>query len=206
MSSLLRTLLLDLFIVAAGGATLHAASDGLRAFTTESARRLAIREAPRALPALRLQADDGSFIDLRDYRGRWLLVDFIYTRCQSYCSVLGGDFAQLQDRLAQPLAQGRLHLLSISFDPQHDDPARLVAYRRRFADRGHGWSAARPVDAAELATLTQAFGIKVIADGQGGYVHNASIMLVDPQGRLVDVFDAGAAGVVAGAVQQWLLR
>ena len=201
MSSLLRTLLLDLFIVAAGGATLHAASDGLRAFTTESARRLAIREAPRALPALRLQADDGSFIDLRDYRGRWLLVDFIYTRCQSYCSVLGGDFAQLQDRLAQPLAQGRLHLLSISFDPDNDDPARLADYQQRFGDRGIGWIAARPADATGLGQLSRVFGVTAVPDGMGGFVHNAAIAVVGPGGRLVAILDWDDPGAAASYVE-----
>ena len=202
----LRALLASLAILAAGLAVLSHATDGFRAFTTETARRIEVREHPRPVPDVLLQTADGQHLRLHALRGRWLLVDFIYTRCPTLCTAQGSEFARLQGRLAGPIVRRRITLLSISFDPQHDDPARLVAYRRRFADRGHGWSAARPVDAAELATLTQAFGIKVIADGQGGYVHNASIMLVDPQGRLVDVFDAGAAGVVAGAVQQWLLR
>lgn len=204
MPSLLPTLLLDLLIVVAGGATLSAATDGFRAFTTEAARRLAIRQAPRLVPDVALQADDGRRLSLAAWHGGWLLVDFIYTRCQSYCTVLGGDYAQLQQDLAAPIAAGRLQLLSISFDPEHDDLAALAAYKRRFGDHGAGWIAARPVDAAGLAALIHVFGVKVIADGYGGYVHNASLGLVDPQGRLVEVFDAGAPAAVAAALRERL--
>jgi len=202
----LRTLLASLCIVAAGGAALWVATDGLRVFTTETARRVSIRATPRLLPDVALQDDAGARFALADLRGRWLLVDFIYTRCLSWCNVLGGDFAQLQQRLAAPLRDGSLRLLSISFDPAHDAPAELAAHKRRFGDHGIGWTAARPLDAAGLATLGHAFGLKVVEDGMGGYVHNASIALVDPSGRLVDVFDAGAPRQVAAAVQRRLAQ
>lgn len=202
----LRTLLLSLLIVIAGGATLAAATDGFRAFTTESARRLAVREHAVPVPDFPLQSASGGHFTLQDLRGHWLLVDFVYARCQAWCSVLGGEFAQLQDLLAAPIAQDRLRLLSISFDPVNDDPAQLAAYQHRFGDRGHGWIAARPLDGASLNLATRVFGIRVIADGTGGYIHNASIALVDPQGRLVRIFDSGRPDVVAAALQEMLAQ
>lgn len=197
----LRTLLVSLVFAVAGGAVLAAATDGFRVFTTEAARRLEVREHPVTLPDVTLQADTGARISLADFRGRWLLVDFVYTRCVTFCSILGGDFAQLQKSLAAPLASGRLHLLSISFDPLHDDPEALVGYKRRSGDDGLGWSAARPTDAPALATITRAFGIRFIPDGLGGFVHNASIAVVDPEGRLIDVYDTGAPAQVAAAMR-----
>lgn len=198
---LLRTLLLSLVFAVAGGVVLAAATDGFRAFTSESARRLAVREHGLALPETVLQGDAGAPLALADFRGRWLLVDFIYTRCQTYCSVLGGDFARLQQLLAAPIAQGKLHLLSISFDPAHDDPERLRAYKQRFGDHGSGWTAARPSSAAGLAAVARVFGLKVVDDGMGGYVHNAAIGVVDPQGRLVELLDAGVPDQVAGTLR-----
>ena len=133
----LRTLLASLLIVAAGIATLAAVTHGFRAFTVEGARRIAVSEHPRALPAASLQTAGGDTIELASLHGRWLLVDFIYTRCLTYCSVQGNEFARLEKRLSGPIADGRVALLSISFDPSHDvhnaainvvDPAgRLVA-------------------------------------------------------------------------------
>ena len=187
--SALRALLASLLILAAGVAVLSLATDGLRAFTTETARRIEVREHPRAVPDVALQAADGQRLQFDALRGRWLLVDFIYTRCLTYCSVQGGEFARLQDRLAAPIARDRVKLLSISFDPAHDDPARLADYQQRFGDRGAGWIAARPVDAAGLAALSRVFGVTAVPDGLGGFVHNAAIAVVDPDGRLVAILD-----------------
>lgn len=187
--SVFRTLLASLLILAAGIATLGAATDGFRAFTSESARRIDVRRHPRTLPPVPLQTADERIISLDSLRGRWVLVDFIYTRCMTYCSVQGGDFARLQDRLAQPIADGQVALLSVSFDPEHDGPAQLAAYQRRSRDRGVGWIAARPANPSDREALMHAFGVTVIPDGLGGYIHNAAIAVMDPHGRLVAILD-----------------
>lgn len=184
-----RTLLASLLIVAAGGGTLAAATDGFRAFTTEGARRIDVDEHPRELPSVSLQAASGDTLDLAGLRGRWLLVDFVYTRCMTYCLVQGAGFARLEERLAAPIADGQVLLLSISFDPSHDGPGELADYQRRSHHRGPGWIAARPTGAEGLDALLRVFGVTAIPDGHDGYVHNAAINVVDPGGRLVAILD-----------------
>ena len=147
-----------------------------------------------------LETQSGARIDVAGLRGKWLLVDFIYTRCPTYCMALGSEFAQLQDRLAGPLAQGAVELLSISFDPAHDTPPELASYLRRARSRGAGWLAARPVGPDGLDQLERTFGITVIPDGLGGYTHNAAIHVVDPQGRLIEIVDSGRSDVAARMV------
>lgn len=184
-----RTLLASLPIVLGGVAALAAATDGFRAFTSETARRLSIAAQARPLPSVVLQTADGQTVSLAQLRGRWLLVDFIYTRCETYCSVQGNEFARLQRRLAGLISTGQVALLSISFDPGHDTPQQLQAYQRRSGDRGTGWVAARPLQASDLALLLRTFGVVVVPDRLGGYVHNAAIAIVDPRGRLVRIVD-----------------
>lgn len=198
--SVLRTLLASLAIAAAGVATLAAATDRFRAFTSETARRIDVREHPRAVPSTVLQTARGELIDFAGMRGRWVLVDFIYTRCMTYCSVQGSEFARLQRRLARSIAERRVALVSISFDPAHDGPLQLAAYQQRSGDRGAGWIAARPTSAADLTALLQVFGVTRIPDGLGGYVHNAAIAVVDPHGRLVAIMDWNAPDKAADYV------
>lgn len=188
---LLRTLFVSAALILVGGVALYATTDRLRAFTTEAARRIAVRQHPVELPPVALETQSGARIDVAGLRGKWLLVDFIYTRCPTYCAALGSEFAQLQDRLAEPLGKGAVELVSISFDPAHDAPPELTAYLQRARSRGAGWLAARPVDRDGLDQLKKSFGIIVIPDGMGGYTHNAAIHVVDPQGRLVEIVDAG---------------
>ena len=187
--TVLRTLLASLVLLAAGLGILAAATHGFRAYTSETARRIDVREHPRPLPPTLLQTADGRHTSFGELRGRWLLVDFIYTRCLTYCSVQGSEFARLQGQLAGPIATGKVTLLSISFDPARDDPAALADYQRRHGDHGAGWIAARPVDQSGLAVLMQRFGVVAVADGMGGFVHNAAIAVVDPAGRIVAILD-----------------
>lgn len=196
----LRTSLAATALLLAGGVTLAAATDGFEAFTTETARRVAVRRRPVELPAVALQSQSGERFALADLRGTWLLVDFIYTRCPTACTVLGGDFARLERQLAGPIAQGRVRLLSVSFDPAHDGPAQLAAYLQRYGGPDAAWQAARPVTVEGLQRLTAAFGVTVIPDRIGGFTHNAAIHLVDPEGRLADIFDVGVPDRVSETV------
>jgi protein SCO1 len=200
--SILRTALASCLLLVLGGAVLTVATDGFHAFTTETARRLAVQRHPPTVPAVPLETQSGAQLNLADLRGKWLLVDFVYTRCISWCLAQGGEFAQLQDQLAEPLAQGRLLLLSISFDPVHDTPAELAAYQQRFHGRGTGWLAARPRRAGDLQPLLNTFGVTVVPDTLGGFVHNTAIAVVDPQGRLVQILDMGNPEAAAGIMRR----
>lgn len=187
--STLRTLFASLSIVAAGVIGLSFSTDGFRAFTTETARRLDVSAHPRVVPNVSLQTAEGRTVPFDHLRGRWLLVDFIYARCPTLCSVMGSQFAELQDRMADPIAKDRVALVSISFDLVHDNPGRLAEYQRKSGGRGNGWIAARPVDAAGLAALMRVFGVTAVPDGRDGFVHNSAIAVVDPEGRLVAIRD-----------------
>jgi protein SCO1/2 len=143
------------------------------------------------VPAVTLENQSGTRFTFTELRGKWLLVDFIYTQCPTFCGILGVDFARLEQQLRDPIVQGKLQLLSVTFDPMRDSSAQLAAYLGRFRSPGTGWQAARPLTNDGLQQLTAAFGITVIPDPFGGFTHNASIHLVDPEGRLVNIFDLG---------------
>lgn len=183
----MRSALALVVVLASGIAALLTATDGLRVFTAEGARRLAVAEAPRPLPDVLLEDAQGEQFRLSALQGRLLAVDFIYTRCATFCVVLGGTMQRLQAVL-DPSRLGRdIVLLSISFDPR-DTPERLAQYAGRFG-AGEAWHLVRPVDPAQLPAVLQAFGITVIPDGFGGFEHNAAIHIVDRDGRLARIVD-----------------
>lgn len=195
-----RTLLFTAALLVTGVAGLARATDDFQAFTTEAARRIEVRQHPAPVPTVPLEDQAGRTLTLADYRGRWVLMDFIYTRCLTLCLTLGGDFARLEQELAEPIAEGKVSLLSISFDPTHDGPVELASYLERFRRRNPAWQAARPITADGLARIKRAFGLTVIPDSMGGYTHNAAILLVNPAGDLVDIFDLGQVDQVTAAV------
>jgi len=107
--------------------------------------------------------------------------------CPTYCAALGSVYAQLQQRLSPEITAGTVGLVSISFDPAHDGPAELAAYRSRYTRDTLGWNVGRPAHARDLRHWLDTFGVVVIPDGIGGYVHNAAVHVVGPDRRLVRI-------------------
>jgi protein SCO1/2 len=193
----LRSVLAAGVVSLLGAATLWTGTDGLRAFTTEQARRLDVSGRPRALPDPILEDQSGRPVQLSDFRGKPVLVDFIYTSCRSLCGVLSASFKQLAEQ-AGP--DEDYLLLSLSFDPARDTPAVLDAYARRYGAQPNRWRFARVVDERALRELLDAFGIVVIPDRFGEFQHNAAIHLVDRNGRLAGIFDYDAVSAVRAAL------
>ena len=173
-----------LLAIVAGCTLLWQATDGLSALTTEQARRQSIATEPRALPDVQLFDQQGESLRLADYAGQRVVVDFIYTRCPTVCRSLGSTFQQLKRLLPDDVK-----LLSISFDHAFDSSRVLAEYARWQRADGPQWRFARVADPAELEALLETFGIVVIADGFGGYQHNAAIHVLNEQGQLARVLD-----------------
>jgi len=110
----------------ASSAPAHAASD-----TTRSMRDYAV-------PAVRLVREDGKVVSLPDEMndGRPIVLNFIFTTCTSICPLQSSTFAQFEHRLGADA--DKVHLMSISIDPERDTPARLSEYARKFL-AGPGW-------------------------------------------------------------------
>ena len=193
MSSSHRGFVITTLIVFLGIGVFWYGTDGFTAFTAETARRAEILRSPRPLPAVTLEDQDGRLFRLQDYEGQLLAVEFIYTRCETICRVQGMLFKQIRDRVPTSMLGHSFSLLSISFDPLHDDPPQLKTYGDRFGADGSNWRIARVKDPADLAVLLKAFGIVVIDDGMGGFEHNAAFHLLGRDGRLRLISDLEAS-------------
>src|SRR5262249_40576376 len=78
---------------------------------------------------------DGKRVQLQQYRGKTVLLTFIYTRCPlpEYCPLATHNFAEIEKELAKsPATYAKTHLLSISFDSDHDTPEALRNYSKSF--------------------------------------------------------------------------
>jgi protein SCO1 len=84
------------------------------------------------IPAVRLVRDDGKVVsfpeELND--GRPVVLNFIFTTCSSICPLMSQTFAQFDSELGADAH--RVHLMSISIDPEEDTPARLREYAQKF--------------------------------------------------------------------------
>ena len=155
------------------------------------AAALHIPETGEAVPNFQLINQSGKRIFLQQYRGKTLLLTFIYTRCPfpDYCPRVSHEFAQVNTQLeTTPALYKSTHLLSISFDPVHDTPKVLRAYGFACASTNkptlfnHWEFAASP--ASQLPALANFFGLTYKEEG-GLITHSLSTAVIGPDGRIL---------------------
>lgn len=106
---------------------------------TQAATQPTISTVNYAVPAISLVRQDGGRVSLAREMddGRPVVLNFIFTSCSSICPLMSQVFADFQRQLGTDSA--RVHLMSISTDPEQDSPARLRAYAKQFGARA-GWN------------------------------------------------------------------
>jgi protein SCO1/2 len=145
-----------------------------------------------AVPDFKLRNQDGRAIHIGQFHGKALLVTFIYTRCPSpeFCPRVTRNFAQVQKQLAAtPAIYARTHLLSISFDPEHDTPQRLRAYGVPYIgsdglEAFAHWEFAVP-DKELLPQMAQFFDLGMTSEADSTITHTLSTTLIGPDGKVV---------------------
>jgi protein SCO1/2 len=143
------------------------------------------------VPDFKLRNQDGRAIHLGQFRGKALLVTFIYTRCPSpnFCPRMTHNFALLEKQIAANPALTGAHLLSVSFDPDHDTPARLRAYGASYIGSNAKnafahWDLAVP-DKPTLLEMAKFFDLGITSAADGTITHTLSTTLIGANGKVV---------------------
>lgn len=180
-------------------------TDGFAAYTTEQARLVRLAQTQPQFPDVTLEDSKGRSFAISEFTGKYAFITFFYSSCPTVCVELERNMEQVYDKLPRSMIGKDIVFLSISFDPDRDDPARLEKYRAFFDSDGETWRMARVNDRKELDHLLDRFGVTVIPDNNGGFAHNSAFYLVDPNGALVKVMNYddvdGAARTVARLIE-----
>ncbi len=150
-----------------------------------------VPQAGDIVPDFKLLNQSGREIHLNQFRGKVLVITFIFTRCASsqFCPLMSRNFAKLDEMLAaDPKLYAKTHLLSISFDPKYDTPRVLRKYGEAYTRRGarekfQHWDFAAP-SGTELASLLQWFDVGVTAKGGEVLLHSVSTVVIGPEGKI----------------------
>ena len=147
-----------------------------------------------AVPDFHLLNQSGRQIHLGQFRGRVVLLTFIYTRCPlaEFCPRMSSNFAEIDKALATDKSvYVKTHLLSVSFDPKYDTATVLRSYggahTGRFTDEDFAhWDFAAPA-LAELPKVEQYFDVGVTGDSSdpSSIQHSLSTVLIGKDGKVV---------------------
>ena len=139
-----------------------------------------------------LRDQTGAPRKLSDWRGKALAVTFIYTRCPlpDFCPLMDRQFAAVQQAVARDASlRGRVHLVSVSFDPSHDTPEVLKQHAAGLHADSAVWSFLTGSPDA-VSHVAERFGVSVIdeKDGPQTLTHNLRTAVVDPAGRVTTIY------------------
>jgi protein SCO1/2 len=158
--------------------------EGLRRDTFERGR-IVMRGANDLMPMMALWDQDGQFRLKKDFLGAPLAINFVFTSCQNarMCPASTSAMRKLADELAKRPALANVRLLTITFDPEVDTPGMLRTYAQGYGIdfKRHSFLTGRE---AHIKDLMRHYGI-LTTRSDGTILHNAALVIVSPEGRIV---------------------
>jgi protein SCO1/2 len=129
---------------------------------------------------------------LGEWKGTPYVLTFTYTRCPlpSFCPLMDQNLATIQRRLADDtILRGRVKLVSVTFDPEHDTPTVLTAHATRLKADPGVWTFLTG-DTVTIERLAGTFGIAVMRDpaNAAAITHNLRTALVGADGKIAKIY------------------
>lgn len=141
------------------------------------------------VPDFALVNQDGKKITLRQYRGRAVVITFIYTRCPlpDYCPLMTDNFAEIEKAIkSAPELYSKTHLLSISVDPEYDKPKVLRDYTTAHGADTVDWDFASGTK-DEVKRVASYFGMQYWPE-DNQIVHSLRTAIIGGDGKFVKLY------------------
>jgi len=135
-------------------------------------------------PDFALYNQFGEVVSADDFRGHFVMMNFIFTRCNDakMCPLSTSKMAQMQ-RLAKERGVEQLAFASITLDPKYDTPGVLRQYADMYSIDGDNFSfLTGPRDA--VRALIRALGVTAI-EQENDVIHSLATSLISPEGVIV---------------------
>ncbi len=142
---------------------------------------------PKAAPPLSLRNYLGERVNINSYRGKAMLVTFLYTHCPDVCPLIAANLRVAQKLMGSQKA-AKAQIIAVSVDPRGDTPQTVAAFLKV-----HGMTGRMKYligSAHELAAVWKAWGVGSEVDtSQPDLVnHSALVYGVDASGKLKTVY------------------
>lgn len=124
----------------------------------------------------------GRPIRLSSYRGKPLLVNFVYTGCGQVCPTTTRFLARAVAEAQRIFGENGFSTLTIGFNLPFDSPPAMADFARRHGVALPNWEFAS-AEAATVTRLTRDFGFSYAATS-GGFDHVTQVTIVDGNGRI----------------------
>jgi protein SCO1 len=150
----------------------------------------------QSVPDFSLTNQEGKRISFKDFRGKAMAITFIYARCPlpDYCIRMSTNFSDTAHEINEDTElKNKTALLTISFDPQNDTPAKLKSYGLGYMGKGATelgvWQLAVGSE-AEVRKIADFFGLRYEVDQNDKTQINHSLRtaVLSSDGKVTKIF------------------
>ena len=159
-------------------------------------QELALRDS---LGVIGQQPDDYTMLDqngkpvaLSTFRGKPLLVNFIYTGCYKICPTSSRALRKAVNAMRDRFGDDQFNVVSIGFDQPTDSPMALREFAAKQSIKDANWAFLSPTK-ADVAAISRSYGFSFMATPIG-FDHTLQVSVLDASGRIVQQVFGDAFG------------
>ena len=130
------------------------------------------------------QNQDGKELQLKDLKGKNLVVVMIFTSCKTACPILVADMRKIASKI-EPKKLKETTMLLISIDPENDTPEVLKAYAKEQKMEGEPWMFLRS-DKESVRELANVLAVKYKKISPIVFSHSNIITVFNKNGEMVN--------------------
>ncbi len=131
---------------------------------------------------------DGNAVSLDSTKGKVRLLYFFFANCPDVCPTTTHTLSRVQDKLVQEGVFGdKAMILQTTFDPERDTAESLKKYAESYGADLNGWKFLRGTE-QQVKDIAQSYGISVLKDDKGNFMHINAITLIDQNNQIRQIF------------------
>ena len=149
---------------------------------TAKERYMVVEEGP--FPDFVLEDAQGRRVSRRDFLGKVMVLNFIYTKCPDECPLHSELIAEIQAGVNRTPMKDLVAFVSITIDPENDTGEALNAYGPVHGLDGANWVFLTSKEPGATRALAAGLRQKFTARDGGIFRHATVTYLIDAKGRL----------------------
>lgn len=150
-------------------------------YKTVNGKEIADTVFPK-VPSFKFLNQDSIWVKKEDFKGKLLIVDFMFTHCPTICPTMTANMKKLTENTKD--LEDQIQFVSFSIDPKRDSPSRFRAYMKEMGITANNWSF---LTGDEQETYGLAFdyfyvGVQRSDNPEEDFLHDDKFVLVDKEG------------------------
>jgi len=138
----------------------------------------------RAAPTFTLENADGRTVRLEDFRGKIVILNFVFAACTDVCPLHSDLIGRVQAKTKA--LRSKVQFVTITTHPEFDGPEVLKPYGAIHGLDPENWMflTSGPERSSETRELAESYGVKFTPVGNGQFVHGVVTHMIDQNGML----------------------